>query len=91
MRRPAPRILRRDGVKVEPDGVIAHGSRNGQELSDWTNEGRTRFQDIIAINLNGRRALRELVCPMVAALQGEVAALRREVAQIRGKLGDGER
>lgn len=83
IRKPAPRILKRDGFRIDADGVATEFTRNGQELSDWNNETRFRFQNIIAINLNTRRAIRELVLPQIAAIADEISALRAEVSALR--------
>lgn len=80
-RRPSPRILRRDHHPPDEDGVFQSSPRNGKELSDPRYDGRTRFQDIIATNLNTRRALRELVLPAIAELHAEIAALRQALNQ----------
>ncbi len=82
IRKPAPRILKRDGFRIDADGVATEFTRNGRELSDWNNETRFRFQNIIATNLNTRRAIRSLVLPELAALHEEVANLRAEIADV---------
>lgn len=84
-RKPAPRVMKRDGLRVDPDGVIKEWLGAGQELSDWNNESRFRFQNIIATNLNTRRAIRELVLPVLAELREEIAALRAEVAELKAR------
>ena len=72
MRKPAPRIMRRDGMRTDADGVTRTFPGAGHELSDVRNESRMRFQDIIANRLNTRRALRELVVAPLAELPRRV-------------------
>lgn len=86
IRRPAPRIMKRDGLRVEADGITRVHSGAGKELSDWNNETRFRFQDIIATNLNTRRAIRELVLGPLIELRKEMAELRAEVDRLHGLL-----
>ena len=86
MRKPAPRIINRDHIRFDEDGATTGDSRDGRELTHV--ENRTRFQDIIATNLNTRRAIRELVLPVLAEMAAEVAGLRREVQQARGPRAD---
>ncbi len=79
IRKPSQRIMKQYHARVDADGVVEESSRNGMELSDPRNETRTRFQDIIATNLNTRRAIRDLVLPALAALADDVEALRRDL------------
>jgi hypothetical protein len=83
IRKPAPRIMKRDGLRVDADGVIVESMRAGKELSDWTYENRFRFQDLITASLNTKRALRQLVLPVLEELRSEIAALRAEVAELK--------
>ena len=84
-RKPSSRVLKRDGRRIDADNICQEFDTSGMELSDVRNEGRTRFQDIIANALNMRRAIRELVLPRLIALESEVAALRVEL-HLRGNL-----
>jgi hypothetical protein len=88
MRKPAPRIMKRDGMRTDADGVTQEFTRAGRELSDWNYEGRLRFQDIIANRLNTRRALRDLVVVPLTEIHAELAALREEVASLRQALAE---
>jgi hypothetical protein len=82
IRKPTPKIIKRDNLKIDEEGVCVEWPRSGKELSDIHNDTRTRFQDIIATSLNTRRALRELVLPELAALRAEVAAVRSQLDRI---------
>lgn len=82
IRKPHPRSLKRDGTRIDPDGVADGSSRGGKHLGDPQYDDRTRFQDIIANRLNTRRSIRELVVPPMAKLQEEVTSLRAEVARL---------
>ena len=86
MRKPTSRWVKTSGARVEEDGVVTFGGTAGRELGDPDNDRRFRFQDVIANNLNGRRALRELVLPVLGELRKEVAALRAEVMALRTAL-----
>lgn len=82
IRKPATRIMKRDGMRTDADGITKELSRAGRELSDCRYEGRIRFQDIIANRLNTRRALREIVLVPLKKLHAEVVTLREEVARL---------
>lgn len=82
VRKPAPKVIKRDNLRIDDEGVCVEWLRSGKELSDVNNDTRTRFQDIIATSLNTRRALREIVLPELAALREEVAAVRSHLERI---------
>jgi hypothetical protein len=86
MRRPAPRILKRDGMRIDVDGVTSEWGDSGRDLSNWEVENRFRFQDIIANRLNTRRAIRELVLAPLTEMQCEISALREEVGRLTALL-----
>lgn len=82
VRKPMPKTIKRDNLKIDDDGVCQEWSDSGKQLSDVRNETRTRFQDIIAVNLNTRRAIREIARPHLAALQQEMKALHDQLNRI---------
>ncbi len=77
---------KRKRCRVDPEGVAIEYADSGKNLSDVNYEDRTRFQDIIAVNLNTRRAIRELVLPRVTELQKDLQALRERLERIEGLL-----
>lgn len=83
IRKPSKRIMKRDGLRVDADGVTQESLRDGRELTRV--ENRTRFQDIIAVNLNVRRTLRELVLPDLKAVLDEVRLLRARLDEIQDR------
>lgn len=83
VRKPCPRILKRDGMRIDEDGRAIEFSRNGVEIGDPGNPTRMRFQDILAVNLNSRRAIRERAGGPLDELCREIRALRAEVAELR--------
>ena len=86
IRRPSKQELKRDRVRIDPDGVARAFADAGKNLSDIHNETRTRFQDIIATNLNTRRAIRELILPRLnEALEG-IGELRARLDRIEAEL-----
>ncbi len=66
--------------------IIRESQTKGKELCNWNDPGRIRFLDIIANNLNMRRALRALVAEPLKELAEEVARLRSEVAALERDL-----
>lgn len=86
IRRPSKQELKRDRVRIDADGVASEWAVNGRSLSDTHNDTRTRFQDIIATNLNTRRAVRELVLPCLADTREEVCKMREQLDRIEAML-----
>jgi len=82
IRKPSQRPSNPLRRKIDPDGVAVEWAESGRDLADIHNDGRTRFQDIIAVNLNTRRAVRDLVLPRMAGLQAEVLGLREQLGRL---------
>ena len=76
IRKPIPKVIKRDHLRIDQEGVCGDDLRAGQELSDWNNETRFRFQDIIATRLNICRAIREIVLLELAEIHNEIVAMR---------------
>jgi hypothetical protein len=87
VRKPAARILKRDGDRIDPDGVIREYATAGIEYGTTCPlDERPRFLDIFATNLNTRRAIRALVLPELAGLREEVRGLRAQLDRIEEKM-----
>ena len=91
VRKPTPHVIKSDHLKIDEDGVAFVFSGAGRELSDVENQTRMRFQNIIATNLNTRRALRELVLPSCEERHCEIAALRAEPEDVKRAFADASR
>jgi len=83
VRKPPPKTIKRDKIRIDEDGVCHEYAGAGRELSDVYNETRMRFQNIIATRLNTRRAIREMVLPCLAKLQCDVEDIRAQLARIQ--------
>jgi len=82
IRKPGPKIIKRDNLRIDEDGVCKELMDAGKALSDSNNETRFRFQNIVSTSLNTRRALREIVLPRLAVLQQEMGSLRAQMGRI---------
>ncbi len=83
VRKPVPKTIKREKLRIDEEGVCREWAGGGQELSDVYNEGRTRFQDIIATHLNTRRAIREIICPHLLKLQKDMDDVRNKLDSIQ--------
>jgi hypothetical protein len=86
VRKPVPKTIKRDKIRIDEDGVCNDYTGAGRELSDVHNESRMRFQNIIATRLNTRRAIREIVLPYFEKLQRDVNEIRCQLDHIQGSL-----
>ncbi|OHB80436.1 MAG: hypothetical protein A2Z25_01670 [Planctomycetes bacterium RBG_16_55_9] len=83
VRKPAPKTIKREKIRIDEDGVCHEYASAGKELSDVYNETRMRFQDIIATRLNTRRAIREMVLPCLVKLECDVNEIRAQLNRIQ--------
>ena len=72
---------------IDDDNVCRESLTTGDNICDVHNEGRTRFQDIIATNLNTRRAIRTLVLPQLAEMRQELVKMRAQLDRIERQVG----
>jgi hypothetical protein len=86
IRKPVPKTMKRERLRIDEDGVCHEYARAGKELRDVCNESRMRFQNIIATRLNTRRAIREMVVPHLVKLQADVEEMCRRLERIEGLL-----
>jgi hypothetical protein len=82
IRKPMPRLIKQRKIHVDEDGACNEWFWNGKELADVKNDLRTRGQDLIAMRLNTRRAIREITQPWFIQLQSNIEQLRNQLDQI---------
>lgn len=83
VRKPIPKTIKQEKLRIDEDGVCREWAGAGKELSDVSNETRMRFQDIIATRLNTRRAIREIVCPYLLKLQKDMDDVHNKLDHIQ--------
>ncbi len=88
IRKPTPKVMKRDHLAVDEDGVCREWLDTGSGLAISQDAGRFRFMDIISANLNTRRAIRHLVLPRLAVLQQQVEAVQGQLDRIERLLAD---
>ena len=49
IRKPIPKVIKQDRLRIDEDGVCREWAGAGKELSDVQNESRMRFQNICKI------------------------------------------
>lgn len=82
IRKPSPAEMRNARHPIDADGVAEAHFGSVREMTEVGDETRMRRLDLIAANLNTRRAIRSLILPELAALHDEVASLRAEIANL---------
>lgn len=85
IRKPSARSFE-GSQRPDPDGIVVEYASNGREFTDVDNEERTRSLDIIATNLNTRRALRELVQPSLAETAVALRSMQEQLSRMEAML-----
>ncbi|UCD52287.1 MAG: hypothetical protein JSW27_06545 [Phycisphaerales bacterium] len=92
IRKPTPKKIKQDNIKVDEDGVCDRGWYSaGRQFSDVHVDNRFRFMDIMANRLNARRAMGEILMPHLLNLEEEMSTLHRQLDRIEELLTDSER
>ena len=86
IRKPPPSVLKRQCIPVDPEGVLHEYARAGKEISDVNNNERWRPQTVLAMNLNVRRALRDIVLPELAEALEKMQSLQGQLDRIEALL-----
>lgn len=83
-RKPAERIMKRERIRIDADNVFRETDVSGDFMSDANNQGRTRFQDIVANRINLQRTLRDLVVPRFETLELQIAEIKAQLDRLEG-------
>jgi hypothetical protein len=75
--------MKRNKLRIAEDGVCRGWMESGKVLSDFKNENRFRFHDIISNRLNTRRTIREMVFPKLIKLQEDIDDIRNQISKIQ--------
>lgn len=86
IRKPIPKTIKQEKLKIDEDGVCRGHSTAGEHISDVNNDNRTRFQDIIATRINTRRTIREIVLPAIHELKQELTEINDRLNRIENML-----
>ena len=88
IRKPSPQELRDRRIPIDPEGVAREFAHVWKDIS-VDNQTRTRFQSVIATDLNTRRALRELVLPALDEALEKIQALQSQLDRMEAMLISG--
>jgi len=88
IRKPVPSVFKRECIPADPEGVLHEYARAGKEISDVNNTERWRPQTVLAMNLNVRRALRDIVLPGLTEALERVQSLEAQLNRIEALLND---
>jgi hypothetical protein len=79
IRKPSKQQFKQERHRVDPDGVTIESASSGRQYANVDDPGRVRFIDLMASNLNTRRAIRELVLPRIEEVLAEVRRLHARI------------
>ena len=71
-RKPSDKRIKEDGVHVDADFVFREYKYGPSDWHTWPDNHRRELGQIMAIRLNTRRAIRELLLPKLEAIQASL-------------------
>lgn len=90
-RKPSKRRVQADGIHIDADGVFREITYSPTYWHSWSDEQRAKAVGILAIRLNTRRAIRELVLPELAALNEVLLEIEKRLTRIEKALSSEKR
>lgn len=85
-RKPSTKRIKEDSLYIDDDFVFRETKYGSTEWHSWSPEHRRELSQIMAIRLNSRRALRELVLPELKIIQVSLNALDSKLNEIARRL-----
>ncbi len=85
-RKPSAKQMKEDGLFVDEDFVFKEIKYGSTEWHAWPDQHRRELGQIMAIRLNSRRAIRELVLPELMIIQESLSAIAARLDAIEQRL-----
>lgn len=85
-RKPLPKRIKQDGLHIDADFVCKEYLSVPGEFCGWSDEQRVRFSDLMANRMNTRRAIRDIVMPVLADIQLSLEKLNNRLNDIERSL-----
>jgi hypothetical protein len=85
-RKSLPKRIKEDGLHIDADFVCKEYQSAPGEFGRWPDEQRVRFSDVLANRINMRRAIRDIVMPMLAYIQLSLEKLNNRLNDIEQSL-----
>jgi hypothetical protein len=84
-RKPSDRKIKEDGLYIDEDLVFKEHKYGADEWGSWPEDRRRELGQIMAIRLNTRRAIRELVLPKLEAIENSLSRIESRLDRIDTK------
>ena len=81
-RKPSDKRIKEDGAHVDDDFVFREYKYGPNDWHSWPENKRRELTQIMAIRLNTRRAIRELVLPKLEAIQASLADIQSRLGRL---------
>lgn len=81
-RKPLPKEIKQDGLHIDADFVCKEFQSTPGEFGTWPDGQRARFSDLLANRINMRRAIRDIVIPVLADIQTSIEKLNKRLDEI---------
>lgn len=85
-RKPSKRRIKEDRVSIDDDLVISEYAEKVDEFHDLGVEARGRLSDLLANRINMRRAVRELVLPILTNIENSLSSIHERLERVEQAL-----
>jgi hypothetical protein len=83
-RKPSDKRLKEDNAYIDEDLVFREYKYRPDDWVTWPDDHRRELSQIMAILLNTRRAIRELVLPELEGIKATLADIQKRLEHIEG-------
>lgn len=85
-RKPLPKRIKQDGLHIDDDFVCKEYLSAPDDFGRAPDELRVRFSDILANRMNMRRAIRDIVIPVLSDIQSSIEKLNQRLDNVERSL-----
>lgn len=80
--KPLPKQIKEERLQIDADYVCEELQFSPEEFDRLPDTARAKFSDLMANRINMRRAIREIVMPVLAEVQSSLEQLNQRLSQM---------
>ncbi|MBL8814237.1 MAG: hypothetical protein JNM43_28975 [Planctomycetaceae bacterium] len=85
-RKPSPKQIKANGLQIDVDYVCNEYLLAPDEFDEMSQRARGKISDILANRMNTRRAIRDLVLPVLSEIQSSIQQINNRLNEIERSL-----